>query len=300
MLNKFKHRKPKVYISLGIYVLLIFVIIFESCLDSSLSGTHSNFLASFYAFFINLFNGPQAVEVYKPTSVELFDDTTVLGQGADGYSNIVIGTTSRIRLEVTYPGKKNADDSYDRTYEFDYTVGNHDHYDLKNISYTPVTGSTNKYHLVFYLVAIEKGEDIYKFNVTFAEKETYEYSFHIVDIATPTDFEAKVEKNNLKIGETTRVLTKLNGDSRGNWFLNRYYDISKISRSSSNEGVATIDNNGIIHAHSNGTTVITYGSKTFNISVSNENIIIPATNTIALTKDPTSNDNLHLLDYCWL
>ena len=295
MLKRFKHRKPKVYISLGIYVLLIFVIIFESCLNSSLSGTHSDFLASFYAFFINLFNGPQAVEVIKPADVSLFDDTTVLGQDEDGYSNIVIGTTSRIRLEVNYPAKKNPDDSFDVAYGFDYTVGNHDHYDIKNVSYNLV--DTNKYNLVFYLVAIEKGDDIYKFKVTFAEKVTYEYSFHIVDIATPTDFEAKVEKSNLKIGETTRVLTKLNGDSRGNWFLNRYYDISKIARSSSNEAVATIDESGIIHALSNGSTTITYGSKSFNITVSSEHINIPATNSIALAKDPNSNDDLHLLDY---
>ena len=151
MLKRFKHRKPKVYISLGIYVLLIFVIIFESCLNSSLSGTHSDFLASFYAFFINLFNGPQAVEVIKPADVSLFDDTTVLGQDEDGYSNIVIGTTSRIRLEVNYPAKKNPDDSFDVAYGFDYTVGNHDHYDIKNVSYNLV--DTNKYNLVFYLVA---------------------------------------------------------------------------------------------------------------------------------------------------
>lgn len=298
MLKRFKHRKPKVYISLGIYVLLIAVIIFESCLDSSLSGSHSNLLANFYAFFINLFSGPQAVEVIKPSTVDLFDDTTVLGQGDDGYSNIVIGTTSRIRLEVNYPGKKNADDSFDVSYGFDYTVGNQDHYDIKNVSYNPV--DTNKYNLVFYLVATEKGDDIYKFKVTFAEKISYEYSFHIVDIATPTDFEAKIEKENLKIGETTRVLTKLNGDSRGNWFLNRYYDISKISRSSSNPAVATIDNDGIIHALSNGTATITYGSKTFDISVSNEHITIPVTNSIALTKDPNSNENLHLLDYDYI
>lgn len=295
MLNRFKHRKPKVYISLGIYVLLVAVIIFESCLDASVSGVHSNFLASVYAFFINIFNGPQAVEVIKPSSVALFDDTTVLGQGDDGYSNIVIGTTSRIRLEVDYPAKKNPDDSFDVSYGFEYTVGNQEHYDVKNVSYYSV--DTNKYNLVFYLVAVEKGDDIYKFKVTFAEKETYEYSFHIVDIAAPTDFEAKLEKDNLKIGETTRILTKLNGDSRGNWFLNRYYDISKIARSSSNEAVATVDENGIVHALSNGNTTISYGSKSLNVTVSNESITIPATNSITLTKDPNSNENLHLLDY---
>ena len=297
-LGRFKHRKPKVYISFGIYVLLIALIIFESCLDSSASGARSNLFAQISAFFVNLFNGPQAVEVIKPNKVKLLSDTTVLGQDDLGVSNIVIGTTSRVILELNYPVKKNKDDSYVQTFDMSYTVGHQDHYDIKNISFQK--GSTsNKFNFVFYVVALDKGDDLYQFNVKFAEldKVTYTYSFHIVDVATPTDFEAKLEKETLKIGETTRVLTKLNGDSRGNWFLNRYYDISTISRSSSDPSVATIDENGVVHALSNGTTTIHYGNKELSLTVTNQSINKPVTNSISLQKDPSSNENLHLLDY---
>jgi len=292
----FKKRKPRVYVSFGIYMLLIVLIIFESCLNSSLSGARSDFFAKISAFFVNLFNGPQVVEVIKPSEVNLDSDTTVLGQGSDGYSNIVIGTTSRIILNVDYPNKKHEDDTFDRTFKFTPTIGEESHYEIKNISYIQNT-EVNKYRLIFFLVAKEKGSDLYTFNISFAETINYDYSFHIVDIATPTDFEAKVEKSTLKIGESTRVLTKLNGDSRGNWFLSRYYDISKISRSSSNPAVATIDEEGVIHALSNGNTTISYGEKSFDISVTNEHIVIPSGNVLSIDKDTSSNDNLHLLDY---
>ncbi len=53
MLKLFKDRKPIVYIFLGIYVFLIAVLIFESCLRESNNAINDEFFANIYSFLSN-------------------------------------------------------------------------------------------------------------------------------------------------------------------------------------------------------------------------------------------------------
>lgn len=53
MLSLFKNRKPVVYIFLGIYIFLIGVLIFESCLKESNNAINDEFFANIYAFMSN-------------------------------------------------------------------------------------------------------------------------------------------------------------------------------------------------------------------------------------------------------
>lgn len=53
MTNLFKNRKPVVYIFMGIYLFLIGVIIFESCLRESNNAINDEFFSNIYAFMSN-------------------------------------------------------------------------------------------------------------------------------------------------------------------------------------------------------------------------------------------------------
>ena len=53
MTNLFKNRKPVVYIFLGIYLFLIGVIIFESCLRESNNAINDEFFSNIYAYLSN-------------------------------------------------------------------------------------------------------------------------------------------------------------------------------------------------------------------------------------------------------
>ena len=291
--SRFKHRKPIVYISGGFYVLLLLLIVIESSLDASASGMRSNWFANISAWFVNLFNGPQSVEVIKPTSIELVSDTTVLRYDEEGIRNYALGTTSRVIYEATYPNKKNSNDTYDIATTITHISGNQDDYNVVRNQ----TLKDNKLTIVLYVETKDMSSSTYSFKVDVAEKVNKSYTFRVVDRAAPTDFEATINKDTLKINETATIFTKLNGDNRGNWFLNRYYDVSLISRSSTNEGVATIDSNGVVHAHSSGVATIKYGDKEFNVTVTNEVMLVPSSNQITLTISDSGNNSLHIRDY---
>ena len=289
-LPSLKNRKPKVYIFLAIFALLSTFIIVESCLDSSLSGWQSELFARISAIFINNATGPQATKVHKPLSIEKKSDSSRLGQNEEGNSKIAIGTTTLLQLEVTYPEKDNKDDEYDKNYVITDISGNKNDYNLVLDSSLNLT----KYTLNIRIVANNLTNDLYQFNVTVADTKTYEYKFHIVDLEAPTQYEAKLEKTNLKIGETTTINAKITREGNTDAYWKRYYDISKISRSSDDPSIATIDEYGVIHALSTGSTTINYGTYHFNVSVNDQSITKPVTNSITLN---SSKEAVSLLDY---
>ena len=295
-LPSLKNRKPKVYVFLAIFVLLSTFIIVESCLDSSLSGWQSELFARISAIFINNATGPQATKVHKPLSIEKKADSSRLGQDEQGNSKIAIGTTTLLQLEVTYPEKDNKDDEYDKNYVITDISGNKNDYNLVLDSSLNLT----KYTLNIRIVANNLTNDLYQFNVTVADTKTYEYKFHIVDLEAPTQYEASLNKNNLKIGETAFINAKIKGENvptyekEADSYLSRWYDVSKISRSSNDPTIATIDEYGVIHAISTGHTVINYGTYHFDVSVNDQTITKPVTNSITLN---TAKPTISTLDF---
>ena len=293
-LPSLKHRRPKVYIFLGLFISTIVFVLVESCLPSSISGAQSNFFAKIYAFFINTATGPQETEIIKPKEIAAVRDSSYLGKDDDGNSKIAIGTTTLLSIDIQYPEKKNADDTLDRTYTIENVLGNKDDYNLV------LSSSLNK--LVYTInirIVTDKNisgqkSDLYKFNVKVSDNLTYPYSFRIVDLETPTSFLATIDKTNLKIGETAQINTQLTGENRTDTYLRRYFDTAKIVSSSSNNNVATIDKYGVVHAVASGDATITYGNYSFNVHVNNESIVNPVSNTITLT---SSKSQISSLDY---
>lgn len=292
-LPSLKHRKPIVYISLGIYLFLISLIIFESCLPSNISGKRSNLFATISAWFINSTTEPITPKSIDPVEVLDITDTTYLGKGEDGISNIVQGTTTLVSIPFQYPVKADKYDEYNYKYTLDYKLGNKDDY---NVVLSSRTTPNNTYTVDMRIVASEMNSDLYQIDINIANIK-YEYKFHIVPLGEPTKYESRILKNTLKIGESVKVDTKLVDGNRTDTYLRRYLDESKINRSSLNDEIASIDQYGVIHGKAAGTTTITYGKDSFDITVSNEYIVKPASNTIELVK---SEHQPSLLDYDYI
>lgn len=289
-----KHRRPIVYISLVIYSLLSAFIILEACIPGGFSNIQSNFFAKIGAEIVNFFNGPQTPESIAPIGFGTVSDSSYLGQDENGYSNIAKGTTTLISIPINYPEDKDNYDVYNHEYSLEYVKGNKDNYNLV-LSSRDLTSTT--YVIDMRVVANEADEELYQINVNVAETLTYEYKFHIVDLVAPINYECRIDKTSLKIGETTSISTKLLDDNRDDPYLRRYIDERKLNRGTSNPSVASIDEYGVIHALSAGNSVITYGKYTYTINVSDEQIVKPNNNGLSLRISEDSNLNPYLLDY---
>ncbi len=294
MCNKLRKRKPIVYISLAIYLLLLSFIIVESTLSGGFTSDQSKWFANISAWIVNVFNGPQIPDSINPTEFGTITDSTYLGKGKDGIPNIAIGTTTLVSIPVNYPTKPKDYDVYNFEYNVNYTLGNKNHFNT--VQSSRVVNKTS-YVIDLRIVANEMGDDLYQIDLNVADTLSYTYKFHITELATPTNYEAKINKTNLKTGETAQISAKLLDEKRNDAYLRRYFDESKINRSSSDENVATIDRFGVVHGISAGVATITYGTYTFDITVSNETIIKPATNSISLEIKDGSKTNPSLLDY---
>lgn len=293
-LPSLKHRKPRVYVFLSLFVSVILFVIVESCLNSSISGKQSDLIARIYAFFINTATGPQETEVIKPKNISAVRDSSYLGKDNDGNSKIAIGTTTLLSIDVQYPEKKHTDDTLDRTYTIENVLGNKDDYNLVLSSSLNKLVNTINIRIVTDKHISEQSSNLYKFDVKISDHLVYHYSFRIVDLEAPTSYLAKIDKTNLKIGESATITTQLTGENRNDTYLRRYFDTTLINHSSSNENVASIDSYGIVHAKSAGDTTITYGTYSFDIHVNNESIVNPAANSISLS---SSKEQISTLDY---
>ena len=293
-LPSLKHRKPKVYIFLGLLISTIVFVLVESCLPSSISGAQSDFFAKIYAFLINSATGPQETEIIKPNEIAAVRDSSYLGKDEEGNSKIAIGTTTLLSIDVKYPEKKHEDDKLDRTYTIENVQGNRDDYNLVLSSNLSNLVNTINIRIITDKSVSEQSSNLYKFNVKISDNLTYPFSFRIVDLEVPTSFVANIDKTNLRIGETTQINTQLIGENRNDAYLRRYFDISKIVRDSTNDDVASIDEYGVVHAIAAGDATITYGTYSFDIHVGNETIVNPNNNSITLT---SSKSQISTLDY---
>lgn len=100
-----------------------------------------------------------------------------------------------------------------------------------------------------------------------------EVDFKVVETVAPTSFAASIASSDIAIGTTQTIDFVIDGGVLGkNELINfRYYDTRKLSYSSLDEGVAKVDNYGVIYPQSVGSTTITVTNgtitKTFDINV---------------------------------
>lgn len=288
-----KHRKPIVYISLGIYSLLSLLIIVEAFLQGGASGAQSRFIANVSAWFVNTFSPSVVSDVIKPTELKLVTDSSFLGKDEEGTPKIAIGTTTLLSFEVSYPEKKNKDDIYDKTYAINQIEGNENDYSLVLSSHT----SNNHYYIDIRIVANEMNSPIYKIEINAGESYTFPYQFKIVEKEEPKNYECKIDKNNIKINEVIDIKTKLVDINKDDYYLRRYFDINRLERYSSNPSIATIDKNGKIHGVNQGICDIHFGKYIFPIEVDDESIILPVDKSFQLHIKNTHTPNLLDYDY---
>ena len=288
----FKKKRPLFYVSLSIYALLSTFIVVESFLDSGISGLQSNFFAKISSWFINETTEPVVKETIKPKSVILSNDSSYLGKDEQGMSNIALGTTTLATLKVDYE-RKDKKDKLDTTYTYKKSLGHEDDYNI----IMSTRENENSFYIDMRIVANNNQDANYQIDFKIADTLDFSYKFHIVDLPAPTEFDAKLDKTELKIGETTTIDVKLKGNDKTDDYLRRYFDTTKIETSVDHEDIVSIDNYGVIHALKEGYATVRYGGHHFDVHVSNETIVKPATNTLTITKSDKAKNNLSLLDY---
>ena len=294
-MKRFKSN-PLFYISLAGFLFFSAVIIGEASTPSGLSGLQSNFLANIGAAFINSNTDPIKVTQVKPTSYTQTRDSSYLGN-EDGVSKIAIGTTTLVSYEINYPKKDKKEDAYDYAYTLDYLNGKADY-----STTLAATQNENKMTINLRVTASNLSNQTYKINFNVAETLQFQYSFKIVDLPAPTEFETRIGKTELKINETTQITTKFIGNDKDDYYLRRYFDETKILRKSSNPAVATVDEYGVVRAISSGQATISCGTNPNNsylVTVNSQSVEIPEV-TLSYLKDSSAKLNPTVLDYDYI
>ena len=288
-----KKRKPIVYISMGIYLLLSSLILVESALPGDKSGARSHFMSDIIAWIVNIFSPTTARKTINPSEITSITDTSYLGKDEYGNSNIAIGTTTLLSLQVEYPNKS-SNDVYNYSFNYEGVKGDVNDYTVNLSSST----SNNILNIYLRVTANEISNELYQIDINIADKLTYNFKFNIVDLPAPSEYECRVDKTTIKIGESLKVQTKLIGNDKSDTYLRRYFDESRLLKVSSNPLVADFDEYGVLHGISQGTVEIVYGNKHFDITVSDEVASKPNDNELVLsTLDSSSYPSLLDYDY---
>lgn len=233
-------KKVLKYIFLTLSILLNGLIIFESCLPSSLSSNRSNWWATLLADIINS-TGSGKVNEVPLQELKL--------EGED----IIIGTSNK--FEVSFVPS----DTTEKDIEFTASVNN---------EYLNIIQEDN----VAWIEAYQLHDDI---TITAKSKNNNKISISknikIIPRKKPTLFSIDNTIKEIKKGLTTPIVISdikqdidvndeaLNKKYENQFYALRYYDPSLISFTSSNPSVARIEGN-IIRAIDVGTTIISDGS----------------------------------------
>ena len=80
-----------------------------------------------------------------------------------------------------------------------------------------------------------------------------------VETVAPEEYEISIDNNEIQMGSFGTIDFDIPNDvlPKTELILSRYYDLKKLQYFSSNESVATVDNNGVIHPKTNGAAIIT-------------------------------------------
>jgi|GEM_PF-3975365 len=294
-----KRRKPIVYISLGIYLALSTFIIIESCMGDVLSSLQSTFFADIAKNIVNEVNPAVAPKVIEPTGFGEIIDTSFLGKDEDDIPKVAIGTTTRLTIPVLYPIKQ-SNEVYNRAFSVTKALGNQEDYMITSVS----NFISNTNNITVYLTTIGQHDDIYSIDIATGEGLSTTYTFHIVDLEAPRDYitypthyDETLNRIDLKIGETSIIDLQLLDEKQKDPYLRRYYDVTLLSRSSSNEEVASIDEYGVIHGLSEGNATISYGKESYEVHVDHDAISMPEENSLSLAISNEGKANPSLLDY---
>lgn len=130
----------------------------------------------------------------------------------------------------------------------------------KSINYTASPSDLvqlNQSGSIVSIVGIKTGECILTAKSTDGSFES-NLNFKVVETVAPTKYEISLSETEIQLGKTGTLNFDIDGGVLGhNELINfRYYDTRKLSFKSSNESIARIDENGVIHPVSIGSTTI--------------------------------------------
>lgn len=261
-LPSFKGRKPYFYIIFGIYVFLVVLILAESAIPGSQSGSQSNWMSQIVANIINWFSDDTPAVVVEPLSVNITEDSSFLGE-----KKIATGTTTLLTFNIEEPSYVKGETA-SREFKYEEITGG-DHYEVITQSY--VSSNNEKFT---YARIVAKGEPLENCQVRFyagTTKDVYcDYTFDIVELTAPVDggYAISLSDSELNIGESEIVDVTFSYNGKTDDYLRRYWDPAKLIFSSSNEEVATVDEFGMILAKGAGSATISCGNQNLSITVS--------------------------------
>ena len=243
--NNKPYRVSK-WIMLSCAVVLNAFIIFYSCLDDKTTNVWSRFVSNIFANIINNFTEKE-VEIIPVESIE-----TALSDNAyntvPGYESneIPLGCIKELQTTV-YP-----DNASNKAIRYSTT-----NYDVVTLNQSGAKVS---------IVGMKTGTAVVK--AENADKTlNQEMTFNVVDLVAPTTFDASLTNSEIAIGSYETINVSYATDFKNSL----YYDPTKLTYESSNTTVATVDNFGVIHPLTTGTSTIKVSSasieKTFNIAV---------------------------------
>ena len=224
-----KKHKISAVICLTITILLNAFILFESLLPGGLSSLQSNFFSNWFAGLIND-NVSVSQDIVPLENIQISNSTSD--------DNLVIGTTKSLNVSLI---PENASDQ-----EIEYYAQPSESVNLVSEGKTVYVEAINE-------DAINKQVKIYARS---NQKETY-YTFNIVERLKPQDFKASINDYTMMTNTSQNIDIVLghNNTYDDPLLAIRYYDITKLSFSSSNEEVA-ICKDGVIYAKQAGTATI--------------------------------------------
>lgn len=261
--EKFKIVK---WIMLSLAVLSNAFIVFYSCLDSD---TTAKWNSSFTNFFVNLVNGFTNKEVenipLEKCNASLSSQESYQYNYLPGYKaeEIPLGSAKQIECSF-YP-----DNATDKSVIYS---ANPSDAVILNQSGSKVS-----------VVGMKTGECV-------ITAKSHDGGFEstvmvrVVETVAPVSYEISLENTNIAIGTTQTINFDIDGGVLShNELINfRYYDTRKLSYSSLDESVATVDNYGVVYPQNVGTTTITVSngdySKSLNVSVTNGSTPTPYSN----------------------
>ena len=276
------------WIILSIAILLNSFIIFYSCLSDKVTNSWSRFVSNIFTSLVNNATEKE-VKIIPVTNVDLSTSNYAFND-IKGYEmdEIPLGSEKEIEAKVL------PSDASNKAIKF---TASNDNVKLNQ------SGSR------LSIIGMKVGE----VTITASSSDgAYQDSmtFKVIEVKEPSSFAITLLNKEIALGHPETISININGGDTLNTDLLKfqYYDITKLTYTSSNNDVATVDNHGVIYPVSEGSSTIKVSNhegieKTVDITVINgtplpnyENLTIEGSGVCHendLIKDRNSSTNYH-------
>lgn len=216
-----------------------------SCLPASITDKWNSVVAVFFTKLVNSMTEKEIKEI-PMTSLDIFVSPKESHQYNDipGYALNEIPLGSAKQIECTFWPEDATNPAINIYTEADNIV------------------ALNQSGNVVSVVGMEVGTArIYATNI--ANELTAYCDVIVVDTVAPTSFEISLKSSEIELGTQATLDFNIDGGVLGHDELinSRYYDIRKLTYTSSNEEVCTVDTYGVIHPLTTGESTITVESE---------------------------------------